>query len=92
WAKALNLPLGVALGGVRDAIDVGVSLGIADIPTTIDRVAASLDAGYKRVKRKIKLGHDLAMLQAVRDRFPAAQLTVEATTDYRLSDLPLLKA
>src|SRR5690606_727415 len=34
WAKALNLPLSVALGGVRDAIDVGVSLGIADIPTT----------------------------------------------------------
>jgi o-succinylbenzoate synthase len=92
WAKALNLPLSVALGGVRDAIDVGVSLGIADIPTTIDRVAASLDAGYKRVKLKIKRGHDLAMLQAVRDRFPAAKLTVDANTDYRLSDLPLLKA
>ncbi|MBA8821549.1 o-succinylbenzoate synthase [Ochrobactrum sp. P6BS-III] len=92
WAKALNLPLSVALGGVRDAIDVGVSLGIADIPTTIDRVAASLDAGYKRVKLKIKRGHDLAMLQAVRDRFPEAKLTVDANTDYRLSDLPLLKA
>ncbi len=92
WAKALNLPLSVALGGVRDAIDVGVSLGIADIPTTIDRVAASLDAGYKRVKLKIKRGHDLTMIQAVRERFPEAKLTVDANTDYRLSDLPLLKA
>ncbi|PWL17574.1 o-succinylbenzoate synthase [Falsochrobactrum shanghaiense] len=92
WAKALNLPLSVALGGVRDAIDVGVSLGIADIPTTVDRVAASLDAGYKRVKLKIKRGHDLAMIEAVRERFPEARLTVDANTDYRLSDLPLLKA
>ncbi len=70
----------------------GVSLGIADIPTTIDRVAASLDAGYKRVKLKIKRGHDLTMIQAVRERFPEAKLTVDANTDYRLSDLPLLKA
>ncbi|WP_139973625.1 MULTISPECIES: o-succinylbenzoate synthase [Brucella/Ochrobactrum group] len=92
WAKALNLPLSVALGGVRDSIDVGVSLGIADIPTTVDRVAASLDAGYKRVKLKIKRGHDLDMIQAVRERFPEAKLTVDANTDYRLSDLPLLKA
>ncbi|MBV2143554.1 o-succinylbenzoate synthase [Falsochrobactrum sp. TDYN1] len=92
WAKALNLPLSVALGGVRDTVDVGVSLGIADVATTIDRVAASLDAGYKRVKLKIKRGHDLGMLQAVRERFPEAKLTVDANTDYRLSDLPLLKA
>jgi O-succinylbenzoate synthase len=92
WAKALNIPLRAALGGVRDAVDVGVSLGIADIPTTIDRVEAALQSGYRRIKLKIKRGHDLAMLKAVRDRFPEAKLTVDANTDYGLSDLPLLKA
>ncbi|GLU29674.1 o-succinylbenzoate synthase [Brucella sp. NBRC 12950] len=92
WAKALNLPLSVALGGVRDSVEVGVSIGIADIPKTIERVAVSLDDGYKRVKLKIKRGHDLALVKAVRENFPEANLTVDANTAYRLSDLPLLKA
>lgn len=92
WAKALNLPLSVALGGVRDSVEVGVSIGIADIATTIERVAISLDDGYKRVKLKIKRGHDLALVKAVRESFPETHLTVDANTAYRLSDLPLLKA
>ncbi len=92
WAKALNLPLSAALGGVRDAVEVGVSLGIADIPTTLERVAAAVDAGYRRIKLKIRRGHDLALLQAVRAEFPAVRLTVDANADYRLGDLPLLKA
>ncbi|QWK81673.1 o-succinylbenzoate synthase [Ochrobactrum sp. BTU1] len=92
WSKALNLPLSVALGGVRDSVEVGVSIGIADIATTIERVAVSLDDGYKRVKLKIKRGHDLALVKAVRENFPEAHLTVDANTAYRLSDLPLLKA
>ncbi|WP_134679078.1 o-succinylbenzoate synthase [Paracoccus ravus] len=90
WAKALNQPLSALLGGTRDAVEVGVSLGIADIPTTLERVAASVEAGYRRVKLKIKRGHDLAMLEAVRAAFPKTKLTVDANTDYRLGDLPLL--
>lgn len=92
WAKALNLPLSAALGGVRNAVDVGVSLGIAGIAATTERVEAALDAGYKRVKLKIKRGHDLGLVEAVRTRFPDAKLTVDANTDYCLADLPLLKA
>ncbi|MDS9469096.1 o-succinylbenzoate synthase [Paracoccus sp. MBLB3053] len=92
WSKALNIPLCTALGGVRDAVQVGVSLGIADIPTTLERVGAAVDAGYRRIKLKIKRGHDLQMLKAVRGAFPDTHLTVDANTDYRLGDLPLLKS
>ncbi|MCV2445782.1 o-succinylbenzoate synthase [Paracoccus sp. DMF] len=92
WAKALNLPLSAALGGVRDAVEVGVSLGIADIPTTLDRVRVAVEAGYRRVKLKIKRGHDTALLAAVRAEFPDTKLTVDANTDYRLGGLPLLKS
>lgn len=92
WAKALDLPLSAALGGVRDAVEVGVSLGIADIPTTLERVRVALDGGYRRIKLKIKRGHDIALLAAVRAEFPGAKLTVDANTDYRLGDLPLLKS
>lgn len=92
WAKALDLPLCTALGGVRGTVEVGVSLGIADIPATLDRVRAALEAGYRRVKLKIRRGHDLALLAAVRAEFPGAKLTVDANTDYGLGDLPLLKS
>ena len=90
WAKALNQPLSALLGGVRDAVEVGVSLGIADIPTTLERVETAVASGYRRVKLKIKRGHDLKLLEAVRGRFPDIKLTVDANTDYRLPDLPLL--
>ncbi len=91
WAKALGLPLSAALGGVRDAVEVGVSLGIADIATTLERVCAAQQTGYRRIKLKIRRGHDLNLLAAVRAEFPALKLTVDANTDYRLTDLPLLK-
>ena len=92
WSKALNIPLASALGGTRSEVEVGVSLGIADIPTTLDRVAVAVEAGYRRVKLKVRRGHDLGLLAAVRKEFPAIKLTVDANTDYRLNDLPLLKA
>ena len=90
WARSLNLPLQTALGGEGDAIDVGVSLGIAPLPTTLDRVRSHLDQGYKRIKLKIMRGHDLALVRAVRETFPDAHLTVDANCDYTLADAPLL--
>ena len=90
WAKSLNLPLQTVLGGEGDAIDVGVSLGIEPIAATIDRVAENLRMGYKRIKLKVKPGHDLAMLRAVRKEFPDAHLTADANCSYSLADSALL--
>ncbi|MCB6179075.1 o-succinylbenzoate synthase [Rhodobacter sp. Har01] len=91
WAKSLNLPLQSLLGGFGDAIDVGVSLGIGPIPGTLDRVAAHVAQGYKRIKLKIMPGHDLALLQAVRAAFPDVHLTVDANSAYTLADTALLQ-
>ncbi len=92
WTKALGLPLMAALGGVRDAVPVGVSLGITPIGTTLERVAVAVDAGYKRVKLKVAQGHDLGLLEAVRRDFPDIKLTVDANTAYGLADLATLRA
>lgn len=92
WSKALGLPLAAALGGVRDAVEVGVSLGIAPVARTLDRVAEAQAAGYRRTKLKIRQGHDLTLLAAVRTEFPDIKLTVDANTDYGLVDLPVLRA
>ncbi len=90
WAKSLDLPLQTVLGGNGDAIDVGVSLGIGPIDSTIDRVASHLEQGYKRIKLKIKPGHDIALIRAVRDAFPQARLSLDANSCYTLADSALL--
>lgn len=92
WAKSLDLPLQTVLGGSGSAIDVGVSLGIGPVEETVTRVERHLEQGYRRIKLKIKPGHDAALLQAVRDRFPAIKLTADANSAYTLADTPLLSA
>jgi O-succinylbenzoate synthase len=92
WAKSLGLPLQTALGGAGDAIDVGVSLGIGPVAGTLDRVAQHLDQGYKRIKLKVKPGHDITLLRAVRQEFPDAHLTVDANCCYTLADSALIRA
>lgn len=90
WAKSLDLPLKSLLGGAGDAVDVGVSLGIMPIEQTIDRVSTHVDEGYKRIKLKIKPGHDLEVVRAVRAQFPGIHLTADANSAYSLADSSLL--
>ena len=76
------------LGGVRDAVDAGVSVGImSSIPVLLDAVAGYLDDGYKRIKLKIEPGWDLEPVRAVRERFgDELLLQVDANTAYVLDD------
>lgn len=90
WAKSLDMPLQTALGGQGDAIDVGVSLGIGPIESTVERVADHLQQGYRRIKLKVRQGHDIALLSAVRDAFPDAHLTVDANCCYTLADSAII--
>lgn len=91
WAKSLDLPLMTLLGGEGNAVEVGVSLGIAPVEVTLQRVADHLAQGYRRIKLKVKPGHDLSLLREVRRAFPEAHLTVDANSSYTLADTALLK-
>lgn len=77
------------LGGVRDVVDVGVSVGIADsLPQLLETVEGYLSDGYKRVKLKIQPGWDVDAVRAVRERFgDELLLQVDANTAYRLKDI-----
>jgi O-succinylbenzoate synthase len=92
-ARQRGLPLARLLGGVRDAIESGVSIGIQP---SIDELAAvverELAAGYRRIKIKIKPGWDVAPVEALRRRFGAVPLMVDANAAYRLEDAPHLQA
>jgi O-succinylbenzoate synthase len=84
FAKAAGVPLGASLGGAREAIEVGVSLGISPTPKeTVENVRKHVEQGYKRIKLKIEPGADVDRLSAVRDAFPRIVLTADANAAYR---------
>lgn len=87
WARQLGVPLAHLLGGVRDKVAVGVSLGIqGDEAATVQSVERHLEQGYQRIKLKIKPGWDLQPVAAVRSAFPDIKLTVDANSAYTLAD------
>jgi o-succinylbenzoate synthase len=91
-AKHKGIPLWKLLGGTREEIACGVSIGIKpslhDLATAVKK---ELDAGYQRIKIKIKPGKDLEPVQRLRQDFPTIKLMVDANSAYRMEDWPLLK-
>lgn len=92
-AKLAGLPLWQHLGGVRNEINCGVSIGLQETTETlVDKVAHELESGYQRIKIKIKPGRDVQLVQAIRARFPDITLSVDANSAYSLNgDLGLVK-
>jgi len=91
-AKSKGQPLWKLLGGVREEIPCGVSIGIkVRVEELVATVEKELAAGYQRIKIKIKPGWDVHPLQTLRERFPRIRLMVDANSAYRLEDLPVLQ-
>ncbi|MBP2367596.1 o-succinylbenzoate synthase [Pseudonocardia parietis] len=84
WATGQGVPLGSALGGTRDTVVAGVSLGIErTVDDLLAQVGRHVDAGYGRVKLKIAPGWDTEPVRAVRSTFPELMLQVDANGAYR---------
>ena len=91
-AKQKNLPLWKLLGGTREEIPCGVSIGIQDgLEQLVGKVQKELEAGYQRIKIKIKPGWDVKPVEALRERFPRVRLMVDANSAYRPEDAAHLK-
>ena len=91
-AKQKGLPLWKLIGGTRQEIACGVSIGIKETDDDLERtVERELAAGYQRIKVKIKPGRDVAPVARLRQRFPLIHLMVDANSAYRLEDAPLLQ-
>jgi O-succinylbenzoate synthase len=87
FAKQRGEPLSGVLGGTRDRIASGVSIGIQP---SLDQLGAKVErelaAGYQRIKIKVKPGWDLAPVEMIRARFGAIPLMVDANAAYSLAD------
>jgi o-succinylbenzoate synthase len=92
-AQRAGVSVSKLLGGTRDRIASGVSIGIQDtLDELIDQIEGYLADGYVRIKIKIKPGWDISVVEAVRVRFPDTPLMVDANSAYTLTDAPMLKA
>ncbi|HVT96641.1 MAG TPA: o-succinylbenzoate synthase [Acidobacteriaceae bacterium] len=86
-AQMKRISLASLLGGTRETIDCGVSIGIQPtLEQQLAEVEKEVNAGYQRIKLKIKPGWDVKVLEAVRNRWPEIQLSVDANSAYRLND------
>ena len=85
-AKLAGRPLWQHLGGTRDEINCGVSIGLQETTEELlDKVARELDSGYQRIKIKIKPGRDIQLVEAIRSKFPNITLSVDANSAYSLN-------
>ncbi|MCX7611374.1 MAG: o-succinylbenzoate synthase [Ignavibacterium sp.] len=91
-AKRKNISLSELMGGTRNKIDVGVSIGIQKSEKDlIEKVETYLKEGYKRIKIKIQPGYDIRPVKSIRKYFPSILLQVDANSAYSLNDKNRIK-
>src|SRR5918999_1858903 len=66
-AEKQRTPLSRLLGGTRDRVPTGISIGIQANPEAlVDRAKRALASGYRKIKLKIQPGADVQFVKAVR--------------------------
>lgn len=91
FGRARGESLSTMLGGARQRVEVGVSVGVQpSIEALLEVVEGYVSAGYQRVKLKIKPGWDVEPTRAVRERWPDLRLQVDANSIYTLDQAPQL--
>jgi len=87
-AQVAGEPLATFLGGTRDRVPTGISIGIQDSPAAlVDRARRALDDGYRKIKVKIQPGADVEYVAATRDALgDGVHLMADANSAYTLDD------
>jgi O-succinylbenzoate synthase len=57
----------------------------------MEKIRREVDAGYQRIKIKIKPGWDVVVIERVRKEFPEIRLMGDANSAYTLDDVPLFQ-
>ena len=92
FAKRAEKPLSALLGGTRDRILCGVAIGIQpSVGALVETIGRELEAGYLRVKLKIKPGLEVEIAEATRKEFPDLAFMLDANSAYTLADVDLFR-
>jgi O-succinylbenzoate synthase len=87
-ARQRSVSLSRLLGGTRDRVATGISIGIQANPQVLAQKArAAFDQGYRKIKVKIQPGADIEYVAAVRAELGAAvHMMADANSAYTLAD------
>ncbi len=87
-AEADQVPLCALLGGTRDRVPTGISLGIQSTPgKLVERAEAAVAAGYRKIKLKIQPTQDVEYVKAVRHALGAdVEIMADANAAYTIAD------
>ncbi|MBM3694513.1 MAG: o-succinylbenzoate synthase [Actinobacteria bacterium] len=93
-AREQGISLARLLGGTRERVEMGISLGIQATPEALAfRAREAVAEGYRRVKVKVAPGEDVAFAEAAREAVGAGfPLSLDANAAYTLDDLGVLQA
>jgi O-succinylbenzoate synthase len=91
-ARMAGTPLWQHIGGEREEIASGVSIGIQEtIDKLLEKVTTEVESGYQRIKIKIKPGRDVELVRAIRAKYPSILLSVDANSAYTLDDMEIFR-
>lgn len=87
-ARQRSVSLSRLLGGTRDRVATGISIGIQSSPSALaERARAAFEQGYRKIKVKIEPGSDIEFVRAVRRELgPSVHLMADANSAYTLDD------
>jgi len=87
-AERRAVPLSRLLGGTRDRVPTGISIGIQESPDAlVARARRAVADGYRKIKVKIRPGADVDYVAAVRAASGGeVSLMADANSAYRLED------
>lgn len=87
-AEKQRVPLSRLLGGTRDRVPTGISIGIQANPEAlVERAKRALASGYRKIKLKIQPGSDVPFVKAVREALGSrVHLMADANSAYTLAD------
>jgi len=92
YGRHQQAPLSRLLGGSRETVEVGVSLGIEpSLDALLHRIDDFLRRGYRRIKIKIKPGWDAQVAREVRRAFGPIRLQVDANSAYTLDQADVFR-
>jgi len=97
WGLAAEMgqvPLSKLLGGTRDRVPTGISLGIQSAPERlVERAVAAVAAGYRKIKLKIQPTQDVEYVRAVRRALgDDVEIMADANAAYTIDDASHLVA
>lgn len=84
-----GVSLATAIGATRERVSVCAVIGILPLAGLVERVEQRITAGHQSVKLKVRPGHDVEPVEAVRQRWPDLDVAVDANGSYEADSATL---